>query len=173
VWGHLMQKERRLLWDCLGFERVAVPSSSLTLAMVPVCCVAPLLQMRATIKAVFPDRDVVVMVRPALSEQHLQQLDQLAYSQLRPEFRRVRHGSLAVCHSACSASRSYAMHGLRSSLETASPCNRKPECLRNMSLCTILLHATVPGRQRPLHLRAAACMLLPTAAPRPVKLVLA
>ena len=47
-------------------------------------------QMRATIKAVFPDRDVSVMVRPALQEAHLQSLDALTYTQLRPEFRRVR-----------------------------------------------------------------------------------
>ena len=50
----------------------------------------PALQMRVTIKAVFPDRDVAVMVRPALHESQLQQLDQLTYSQLRPEFRKVR-----------------------------------------------------------------------------------
>jgi hypothetical protein len=47
--------------------------------------------MRATIKAVFPDRDVVTLVRPALSEADLQRLDTLALSALRPEFRRVRH----------------------------------------------------------------------------------
>lgn len=45
--------------------------------------------MRQTIKTVFPDRDVAVMVRPALQESDLQQLDKLAYSNLRPEFRRV------------------------------------------------------------------------------------
>eukprot|EP00879_Flechtneria_rotunda_P026395 GHRR01028142.1.p1 GENE.GHRR01028142.1~~GHRR01028142.1.p1 ORF type:complete len:811 (+),score=359.13 GHRR01028142.1:614-3046(+) len=45
-------------------------------------------KMRSTIKAVFPDRDVATMVRPALSEAHLQTLDQLPYSSLRPEFRR-------------------------------------------------------------------------------------
>ncbi|WIA08464.1 hypothetical protein OEZ85_007901 [Tetradesmus obliquus] len=45
-------------------------------------------QMRTTIKAVFPDRDVATLVRPALSESHLQRLDTLPYSSLRPEFRR-------------------------------------------------------------------------------------
>lgn len=43
-----------------------------------------------TIKAVFPDRDVAVMVRPALTEADLQRLDQLPYSSLRPEFKKVR-----------------------------------------------------------------------------------
>jgi hypothetical protein len=45
--------------------------------------------MRTTIKSVFPDRDVAVMVRPALSEADLQRLDALPDSRLRPEFKRV------------------------------------------------------------------------------------
>jgi hypothetical protein len=48
------------------------------------------LQMRQTIKAVFPDRDVSVMVRPALTEADLQKLDSLHNASLRPEFRKVR-----------------------------------------------------------------------------------
>jgi hypothetical protein len=47
-------------------------------------------QMRSTIKAVFPDRDVATLVRPALSEAHLQRLDTLPGSSLRPEFQKVR-----------------------------------------------------------------------------------
>lgn len=47
------------------------------------------LQMRATIKSVFPDRDMAVMVRPALSEADLQRLDAMPDSKLRPEFKRV------------------------------------------------------------------------------------
>lgn len=61
------------------------------------------LQMRVTIKAVFPDRDVSVMVRPALTEADLQKLDQLPSSSLRPEFKRV--SGLQLCghsgHAAC------------------------------------------------------------------------
>lgn len=64
--------------------------------------VALVLQMRVTIKAVFPDRDVAVMVRPALTEADLQKLDQLPNSSLRPEFKRVsslqlwgHHGDVA------------------------------------------------------------------------------
>jgi hypothetical protein len=71
--------------------------------------------MRSTIKAVFPDRDVATMVRPALSESDLQQLNALPYERLRPEFRRVseqqggwRHagvvhasGMCAACAEAC------------------------------------------------------------------------
>eukprot|EP00878_Enallax_costatus_P026595 GHUV01028546.1.p1 GENE.GHUV01028546.1~~GHUV01028546.1.p1 ORF type:complete len:721 (+),score=264.72 GHUV01028546.1:893-3055(+) len=45
-------------------------------------------QMRQTIKAVFPDRDVVTIVRPALTEQKLQKLDTLPANELRPEFRK-------------------------------------------------------------------------------------
>jgi hypothetical protein len=44
--------------------------------------------MRQTIKAVFPDRDVSVMVRPALQEADLQKLDSLPAASLRPEFRK-------------------------------------------------------------------------------------
>lgn len=54
-----------------------------------VCC-CRVLQMRQTIKAVFPDRDVAVMVRPALTEADLQKLDSLPNASLRPEFRKVR-----------------------------------------------------------------------------------
>lgn len=48
--------------------------------------------MRSTIKAVFPDRDVVTIVRPALTEQKLQKLDTLPAAELRPEFRKVARG---------------------------------------------------------------------------------
>ena len=47
------------------------------------------LQMRSTIKAVFPDRDAFTLVRPALLEDDLAQLDKLPYDQLRPEFKQV------------------------------------------------------------------------------------
>lgn len=53
-------------------------------------CCCRVLQMRQTIKAVFPDRDVAVMVRPALTEADLQKLDSLSNASLRPEFRKVR-----------------------------------------------------------------------------------
>ena len=45
--------------------------------------------MRSTIKAVFPDRDAFTLVRPALLEDDLAQLDKLPYDQLRPEFKQV------------------------------------------------------------------------------------
>jgi hypothetical protein len=47
-------------------------------------------QMRGTIKAVFPDRDAWTLVRPAMEEFKLQQLDVLPANELRPEFRQVR-----------------------------------------------------------------------------------
>lgn len=50
--------------------------------------------MRQTIKAVFPNRDVSVMVRPALTEADLQKLDSLPNASLRPEFRKVSMQSL-------------------------------------------------------------------------------
>jgi hypothetical protein len=59
------------------------------------------LQMRVTIKSVFPDRDVAVMVRPALSEADLQRLDALPENKLRPEFKRVgADGSSTEAHQA-------------------------------------------------------------------------
>jgi hypothetical protein len=57
--------------------------------------------MRATIKAVFPDRDAFTLLRPALLEEQLNQLDKLPPSQLRPEFRKVDAGRCGV---ACTGS---------------------------------------------------------------------
>ena len=48
------------------------------------------MQMRGTIKAVFPDRDAWTLLRPAMEEGKLQQLDVLPAHELRPEFRQVR-----------------------------------------------------------------------------------
>ncbi|KAI8467215.1 MAG: GBP-domain-containing protein [Monoraphidium minutum] len=45
-------------------------------------------QMRATIRAVFPDRDAATLVRPMLLEEDLHRLDTIPYSQLRPEFQK-------------------------------------------------------------------------------------
>ena len=59
------------------------------------CCVSSV-QMRVTIKAVFPDRDVAVMVRPALTEADLQRLNQLPNASLRPEFKKVCRARMTV-----------------------------------------------------------------------------
>lgn len=53
--------------------------------------------MRTTIKAVFPDREAAVMVRPAMHEADLQRLDTLPYASLRPEFKQVCVPRLAGC----------------------------------------------------------------------------
>jgi len=45
--------------------------------------------MRATIKAVFPDRDAFTLLRPMLREEDLNRLDTIPYSKLRPEFQKV------------------------------------------------------------------------------------
>ncbi|KIZ04249.1 Interferon-induced guanylate-binding protein 2 [Monoraphidium neglectum] len=45
-------------------------------------------QMRATIRAVFPDRDAHTLLRPMLREEDLNRLDTVAYSKLRPEFQK-------------------------------------------------------------------------------------
>lgn len=58
--------------------------------------------MRATIKSVFPDRDVATLVRPALTEAELQRLDTLPAGALRPEFKKVRRG---VCVCVCCTAR--------------------------------------------------------------------
>jgi hypothetical protein len=72
--------------------RLPLPAALLrsTSAPTPLLLSVPAAQMRTTIKTVFPDRDVATLVRPALSEAHLQRLDTLPVSSLRPEFRRVR-----------------------------------------------------------------------------------
>jgi hypothetical protein len=44
--------------------------------------------MRATIKAVFPDRDAFTLLRPMLKEEDLHKLDAIPYSKLRPEFQK-------------------------------------------------------------------------------------
>jgi hypothetical protein len=46
--------------------------------------------MRATIRAVFPDRDAHTLLRPMLLEEDLNRLDKITFSQLRPEFQKVR-----------------------------------------------------------------------------------
>jgi hypothetical protein len=48
--------------------------------------------MRATIRAVFPDRDAHTLLRPMLREEDLNRLDTVAYSKLRPEFQKVVRG---------------------------------------------------------------------------------
>jgi hypothetical protein len=45
--------------------------------------------MRATIKAVFPDRDAFTLLRPMLLEDDLNRLDAIPYGKLRPEFQKV------------------------------------------------------------------------------------
>ena len=52
-------------------------------------CYCPPLQVRGSIKAVFPERDCFALVRPALEEQALAKMDSLPLSALRPEFRQV------------------------------------------------------------------------------------
>jgi hypothetical protein len=52
--------------------------------------------MRATIKAVFPDRDAFTLLRPMLKEEDLNRLDAIPYSKLRPEFQKVGGGLTGV-----------------------------------------------------------------------------
>ena len=48
------------------------------------------LQIRASIKALFPNRDCFTLVRPMSDERQLNQLESIDASQYRPEFKRVR-----------------------------------------------------------------------------------
>lgn len=48
-------------------------------------------QLRDSIKALFPDRDCCMLVRPVADESQLIQLDMLPQSTLRPEFREVHY----------------------------------------------------------------------------------
>jgi hypothetical protein len=47
-------------------------------------------QIRDSIKSLFPDRDCYTLVRPMHDERALNHLDALDSSQLRPEFSQVR-----------------------------------------------------------------------------------
>jgi uncharacterized membrane protein YgcG len=53
-------------------------------------------EMRATIKAVFPDRDCFTLLRPMLKEEDLNALDTIPFSKLRPEFQRGMGDLLAL-----------------------------------------------------------------------------
>lgn len=78
----------------------------------------PLLQIRESIKSLFPDRDCFTLVRPVNDEEQLAALDSLPPSQMRPEFRwglgaqgvggttltqslRWRHADTGCAHSVC------------------------------------------------------------------------
>ena len=94
----------------LAFCQISMPTPRLSLSphmTAPLCHSTPLLlppsshpplyvddnndnnihQMRATIKAVFPDRDAFTLLRPMLLEEDLNRLDAVPFSQLRPEFK--------------------------------------------------------------------------------------
>lgn len=53
-------------------------------------------QIRDSIKSLFPDRDCYTLVRPMHDERALNHLDALDSSQLRPEFSQVRMSILLV-----------------------------------------------------------------------------
>ena len=57
----------------------------------PVSDVSPamLLQIRASIKALFPNRDCFTLVRPMSDERQLNQLESIDASKYRPEFNKV------------------------------------------------------------------------------------
>jgi hypothetical protein len=48
---------------------------------------SPRLQIRDSIKSLFPDRDCFTLVRPVNDEEQLAALDTLPPSQMRPEFK--------------------------------------------------------------------------------------
>ena len=54
-----------------------------------------MLQIRDSIKALFPNRTCFPLVRPMSDESQLQRLEAVAPSQLRPEFQQVRARSRA------------------------------------------------------------------------------
>ena len=58
------------------------------------------MQIRDSIKALFPDRDCLTLVRPMGDEKMLAKLETLDPSQFRPEFQEVCHLSLPLCTSA-------------------------------------------------------------------------
>ncbi len=60
---------------------------SLSVCKPPACCPGVRLQIRESIKSLFPDRDCFTLVRPMNDEDKLAQLDTLDSAQLRPEFR--------------------------------------------------------------------------------------
>lgn len=51
--------------------------------------IVSMLQIRGSIKALFPDRDCFTLVRPMHDERALNHLDELEPDQLRPEFQEV------------------------------------------------------------------------------------
>jgi len=57
-------------------------------------------QIRDSIKALFPDRDCLTLVRPMGDEKMLAKLETLDPSQFRPEFQEVCGLSLSLCTSA-------------------------------------------------------------------------
>lgn len=73
----------------IACEYKAVSSLS---AVAITCChgVVCVVQVRASIKSLFPERDCAALVRPMLDEAKLAKMDALPYEQLRPEFRKVR-----------------------------------------------------------------------------------
>eukprot|EP00955_Chlamydomonas_euryale_P067251 359793-Chlamydomonas_euryale.AAC.23 len=71
----------------LGCNRIAEPSfEGDAFGRVVVCGQT---QMRASIKALFPDRDCFALVRPCLEENDLMNMDKLPTSKLRPEFKQA------------------------------------------------------------------------------------
>jgi len=70
--------------------RAVTPRDYLETALRPVSGTGPSIeaknQIRASIKALFPDRECFTLVRPVNDEKNLQQLEKIPSSQLRPEF---------------------------------------------------------------------------------------
>ena len=93
----------------------------------PVSYLSPamLLQIRASIKALFPNRDCFTLVRPMSDERQLNQLESIDASKYRPEFNKVSVAcwgpESAVCShlgSACSSASSQLMACCRCSRNT-------------------------------------------------------
>lgn len=62
-----------------------------------------LLQIRESIKSLFPNRDCFALVRPMSDESQLQRLETVPVTQLRPEFREVRLLLVVPLPFACTA----------------------------------------------------------------------
>ena len=56
------------------------------------------MQIRESIKALFPARTCFPLVRPMSDEAQLQRLEAVPLAQLRPEFKQVSHAVLSAQH---------------------------------------------------------------------------
>lgn len=98
------------------------------------------MQIRDSIKALFPDRDCLTLVRPMGDEKMLAKLETLDPSQFRPEFQEVCGLSLLLCASACIVQLHVLPIPVYTSLHSALP-HLQPEAIMTGSVSIIACEA--------------------------------